>query len=213
MKKFLLGTLGLVAMAAPAVAADLPARTYKAPPPMVAPSSSTTGPASISARTADMAGAIGASMSPLSGSSTSSLKVAITPGVASLVARSVTVGRPVSGCSVWKPKATGPISGTRASATSIRWLLGRPTPMHWVCSRVRLATPGMQVCFISRAALRSPNSGMIFSRRLVALELRRQNGQVGVARSVLAGNTASRRIGPPASNMTIFGGRPIPERC
>ena len=36
MKKFLLGTLGLVAMAAPAVAADLPARTYKAPPPMVA---------------------------------------------------------------------------------------------------------------------------------------------------------------------------------
>ena len=36
MKKFLLGTLGLVAMAAPAVAADLPARTYKAPP-MVAP--------------------------------------------------------------------------------------------------------------------------------------------------------------------------------
>ena len=31
MKKFLLGTLGLVAMAAPAVAADLPARTYKAP--------------------------------------------------------------------------------------------------------------------------------------------------------------------------------------
>jgi outer membrane immunogenic protein len=36
MKKFLLGTLGLVAMAAPAVAADLPARTYRAPP-MVAP--------------------------------------------------------------------------------------------------------------------------------------------------------------------------------
>jgi len=35
MKKFLLGTLGLVAMAAPAVAADLPARTYKAAPPPV----------------------------------------------------------------------------------------------------------------------------------------------------------------------------------
>src|SRR3974390_1723960 len=34
MKKFLLGTLGLVAMAAPAFAADLPARTYtKAPVP------------------------------------------------------------------------------------------------------------------------------------------------------------------------------------
>jgi outer membrane immunogenic protein len=39
MKKFLLGTVGLIAlgMAAPAVAADLPARTYtKAPPPVVA---------------------------------------------------------------------------------------------------------------------------------------------------------------------------------
>jgi len=36
MKKILLGTLGLVAMAAPAFAADLPARTYtKAPPPMM----------------------------------------------------------------------------------------------------------------------------------------------------------------------------------
>ena len=36
MKKFLLGTMGLVAMVGSAVAADLPARTYKAPPPMVA---------------------------------------------------------------------------------------------------------------------------------------------------------------------------------
>jgi outer membrane immunogenic protein len=35
MKKFLLGTIGAVAMAAPAVAADLPAQTY-APPPIVA---------------------------------------------------------------------------------------------------------------------------------------------------------------------------------
>jgi outer membrane immunogenic protein len=38
MKKFLLGTIGAVAMAAPAFAADLPARTYtKAPPPVVMP--------------------------------------------------------------------------------------------------------------------------------------------------------------------------------
>ncbi len=38
MKKFLLGTIGFVAMAAPAVAADMPARTYtKAPPPVIAP--------------------------------------------------------------------------------------------------------------------------------------------------------------------------------
>ena len=37
MKRFLLATLVLVAMAAPAVAADLPARTYKAPPPVIMP--------------------------------------------------------------------------------------------------------------------------------------------------------------------------------
>jgi outer membrane immunogenic protein len=44
MKRFLLGTLGLVAMAAPSVAADLPARTYtKAPPPMAAPIYDWTG--------------------------------------------------------------------------------------------------------------------------------------------------------------------------
>ena len=36
MKKFLLGTLGLIAMAGPAVAGDLPARTYQALPPVIA---------------------------------------------------------------------------------------------------------------------------------------------------------------------------------
>ena len=45
MKKFLLGTVGLLAlgMAAPASAADLAARPYKAPPPMVAPIYDWTG--------------------------------------------------------------------------------------------------------------------------------------------------------------------------
>jgi outer membrane immunogenic protein len=37
MKKFLLGTVGVAALAGPAVAADLPARTYKAPPPVISP--------------------------------------------------------------------------------------------------------------------------------------------------------------------------------
>src|SRR5271154_7515668 len=37
MKKVLLGVIGLIALgAAPAVAADLPAAPYKAPPPMIA---------------------------------------------------------------------------------------------------------------------------------------------------------------------------------
>jgi outer membrane immunogenic protein len=37
MKKFLLGTVGLIALAAPALAADLPARTYTKAPVMVSP--------------------------------------------------------------------------------------------------------------------------------------------------------------------------------
>ena len=38
MKKFLLGTVALAALAGPAFAADMPARTYtKAPPPYTAP--------------------------------------------------------------------------------------------------------------------------------------------------------------------------------
>ena len=35
MNKLLLGTLAVARMAAPALAADLPARPYKAPPPVV----------------------------------------------------------------------------------------------------------------------------------------------------------------------------------
>lgn len=37
MKKFLLCTVGIAALAGPAVAADLPARPYKAPPPVISP--------------------------------------------------------------------------------------------------------------------------------------------------------------------------------
>src|SRR4051812_49472159 len=43
MKKFLLGMTGLVAMAGSAMAADLPAQTYKAPPPILAPMYDWTG--------------------------------------------------------------------------------------------------------------------------------------------------------------------------
>ena len=37
MKKLLLGTVSLVALSGSAMAADLPARPYKAPPPVIAP--------------------------------------------------------------------------------------------------------------------------------------------------------------------------------
>jgi outer membrane immunogenic protein len=43
MKKLLLGTVGLLALSGSAMAADLPARTYKAPPPIIAPIYDWTG--------------------------------------------------------------------------------------------------------------------------------------------------------------------------
>ena len=43
MKKLLLGTIGLVALSGSAVAADLAARPYKAPPPVIAPIYDWTG--------------------------------------------------------------------------------------------------------------------------------------------------------------------------
>ena len=212
MKKFLLGTLGLVAMAAPAVAADLPARTYKAPP-MVAPL--------IYDWTGFYIGANGGY-----GWSNRCIDITAVNGIGNAAfaegCRSAGGGvfggqigyRWQAGQWVFGLEAQGDWANLRNSRDSLRFRgkPGRATSMDWVSSRVRLATPGMQVCFISRAALRSPTRGMIFSRRLVALELRRQNGQVGVARSVLVGNTASRRIGPPASNTTISSGPTIPTR-
>ena len=43
MKNLLLGTIGLVALSGSAMAADLPARPYKAPPVVVAPIYDWTG--------------------------------------------------------------------------------------------------------------------------------------------------------------------------
>ena len=122
MKKFLLGTVGLIAlgMAAPATAADLAARPYtKAPPPIVAPIYDWTG-FYIGAN-----GGWGQSHSCLNfdgfGLLTSLTAAARGPEVSS-AARSATVGRPTNGCLAWKHRAIGRISATSASARfSIRF--------------------------------------------------------------------------------------------
>ena len=118
MKKFLLGTVGLLAlgMAAPASAADLAARPYtKAPPPMVAPIYDWTGfyiggngGWGQSRNCWDFLDAFGVAFASLTAAASG-------PEVSS-AARSVIVGKPVSGCLAWKLRAIGRISATSASA-------------------------------------------------------------------------------------------------
>ena len=119
MKKFLMGTVGLVAlgMAAPASAADLAARPYtKAPPPMIA----------IYDWTGFYIGGNGGWGSSRNCWGIVPVAGAIIPTVASAspeaspVASSATVGRPVSLSSAWKARATGQICTARMSAFSIR---------------------------------------------------------------------------------------------
>ena len=148
MKKFLLGTVGLLAlgMAAPATAADLAARPYtKAPPPVVAPIYDWTG-FYIGGN-----GGWGQSHNCLDfvdafGVLTSLTAAASGPG-ASSAARSVIVGKPVSGCLAWKPRAIGRISATSASASSILCSPRAPRPMASASLPARSATPGMQALF------------------------------------------------------------------
>ena len=117
MKKFFLGTVGLVAllgMAAPASAADLAPRPYtKAPPPVVTPIYDWTGfyiggngGWGQSHNCVDFVGVAGFDF----------LTVAAIDPEASSAARSATAGSPATGCSVWKRRAIGRISATPASA-------------------------------------------------------------------------------------------------
>ena len=118
MKKFLLGTVGLIAlgMGAPASAADM-APSVKQGHPLRWWPRFTTGPASTSAPTAAGARATTAGIS-LIRCSAPSLRAAASGPEASSAARSGIVGRPISGCLAWKPRAIGRISATRAKACS-----------------------------------------------------------------------------------------------
>ena len=110
MKKFLLGTIGLLAlgMAAPATAADLAARPYtKAPPPIVAPIYDWTG---------FYIGANGGWGSSHKCWDDTNFLFVRSPAIGegchnatggTMAVRSDTAGRPATGCSVWKRRATG----------------------------------------------------------------------------------------------------------
>ena len=108
MKKFLLATVGLVAlgMAAPASAADLAARPYKAPPPVVAVYDwsgfyiGANGGGGWSHKCWDV-NELPYTHRPLRA------KVVTMRQAEWLAVRLDTVGRAPAGCSVWKRKATG----------------------------------------------------------------------------------------------------------
>ena len=109
MKKFLLGTVGLVALgltAAPALAADLAARPYKAAPVMVDPMYNWSG------FYIGMNGGWGSSRNRYEWTGLlecSHSGMGLMPPVAPLAGRSAIIGRLVPGCSVSRLKATGPI--------------------------------------------------------------------------------------------------------
>ena len=115
MKSFLLATVGLVALvgiAAPASAADMAVKA-RPPAPVLAPIYDWTG-FYIGAN-----GGWGQSHSCgdfVTLVASSSVRAAASVPEASSVARSVIAGKPISGCSAWKPKAIGRISATRAKA-------------------------------------------------------------------------------------------------
>ena len=114
MKNFLLATVGLVAlvgMAAPASAADM---AVKAPPPAPLPVIYNwsgfyiggNGGWGQSRNCWDFVDAAGVAVA----------RAAASGPEASSAARSVIVGKPVSGCLAWKLRAIGRISATSASA-------------------------------------------------------------------------------------------------
>src|SRR5450631_4286401 len=154
MKKFLLATVGLVAlgMAAPASAADLAARPYtKAPPPMVAPIYDWTG------------FYIGAN-----GGWGQSRNCVDFVGVAGVVVadgcRERSGGlvggqlgyrwQPTRGVLAWKLRAIGRTSATSESASSMLRSLLAPKPVPSAFSPARSVMHGMPRCFTSRAARR-----------------------------------------------------------
>src|SRR6266700_2041723 len=138
MKKFLLATVGLVAlgMAAPASAADLAARPYTKAPPMVAAIYDWSG---------FYVGANGGW-----GSSRNCweflLKVATMQPGASPVVKSVTAGKAPAGYSASKLRVTGQICVVPMPA----WLSSdrpiAPRSTHSACSPARSATPGTTPC-------------------------------------------------------------------
>ena len=115
MKRFLLGTVALIAFAAPAAAADLAARPYTKAPPLIAAIYDWSG-FYIGAN-----GGWGSSRKCWDSVTARrrihrSPKVAMTRPAALPVVRSVIAGSPPPGCSALKRRATGPTSAATTSS-------------------------------------------------------------------------------------------------
>ena len=144
MKKFLMGTVGLVALgiAAPASAADMAARPYTKAPPMIAAMYDWSGfYIGVNGGGAGAASA-GTSSRPLGVYFAGSPKAAMMQPAARSAVRLVIAGRPAPGCSVWKHRATGPIfrgsqRQPRSPASSPTAPSRRARPVHRP-SRLRL---------------------------------------------------------------------------
>lgn len=108
MKKYLLGTVALVAFAAPAAAADMAARPYaKAPPPMIAAMYDwsgfyvgANGGWGSGRKCWDVNNNAGAIVAPALGEGCHDASGGV-------VARSAIAGRPAPGSSAWKRRETG----------------------------------------------------------------------------------------------------------
>ena len=144
MKKFLLGTVGLLALGmGPALAADM---AVKARRPRLWPRF-TVGPASTSAATVVGVRATSAGMSIISvHPSPLSVKVVTMRTAERLVVKSDIAGRPPIGCSVWKRRATGPTSTDPMLVFSFPVGPTIPRSKRSACSPVRSVMPGT-TCF------------------------------------------------------------------
>ena len=205
MKKFLLGTVGLVALslAAPASAADLAARPYTKAPP--------------DDRRRSMTGAASTSVSTAAGDRAASAGTSSTPAGAFVVAE---------GCHDATGGTVGGQIGYRWQARS--WVFGLEAQGNWAdfhgqqreparspalhattpastpsaCSPVRSVTPGNNALLYVKggAAVTSDRYRSTSRPATGVLVANASTTPAGVAWSASASNTASPRTGRPASN-------------
>ena len=204
MKKFLLGTVALIAFAAPAAAADLAARPYtKAPPALIAVVYDWSG-FYIGAN-----GGWGSSrkcwdfVRRRCRRRSSLPKVAMTRPAAPSAVRSAIAGRPAPGCSASKRRATGP---TSAAAMSSLFVPGVTQPHRKIdafglfTGQIGYAWNNVLLYVKGGAAVTGeplPQSSILATGIVVATAERRP---AGAARSASASNTASLRTGRSASS-------------
>ena len=214
MKKFLLGIAGVIALAAPASAADLAARPYAKAPAMIAAVYDWSG---------FYIGANGGWGSSRKCWDNTTASASSSPAEGCHDSTGGTAGGQIgyrwqAGTWVFGVEAQGNWADFSGSNVSIAApLADQPTrrSMPSACSPARSVTPPTTCCSTSRAALQSPTTAiealLTGTGIVVAIAPRIR---AGAAPSASAWNTASRRTGRPRSNTTICSwARPTPSRA